>query len=84
MQDDDILEFAVDALQEVSYIAIGLAKDNDSALPCDLATELYHIATYLDDGPAVEARRIRKLLKDVERICRVSEVSCLESWRQPS
>ncbi len=83
MQDDDILDFAVNALQEVSDIAFDLAVDNDSALPSDLATELFRIAIHLDDGPPVEARRIRKLLKDVERICRVSEVSCLESWRQP-
>ncbi len=72
------LEFAINALREVSDIAFDLAVDNDSALSSDFATELFLIATRLDDGPPVEARRVRKLLREVERICRVSEVPCLE------
>ncbi len=76
--DADVLEFAINALREVSDIAFDLAVDNDSALSSDFATELFLIATRLDDGPPVEARRVRKLLREVERICRVSEVPCLE------
>ena len=71
MDDFEVLEIAPIAIEKISHIATGLGATERRELCGRLGGELFIAAAFLNTGNA-QPRKVRKLLRDVERICSVS------------
>lgn len=75
MANKDLLDFAQTAISRVAIIAINLGVSLKNPTCASLGAELWLVVDYLGsvDPDDDELRlHISKLVKDVERICRVS------------
>lgn len=79
----EALELAPKAIEKISYIATELGATKKREVCGRLGAELFIAADHLKSaGPEQQEqllRKVRKLLRDIERICSVSirQLSCL-------